>query len=48
MSRVKLIQGELEIDSSPKRTGTTLIIRVPLEGVVKERQVQGKGLKNTQ
>ncbi|MFZ1806042.1 MAG: sensor histidine kinase [Cyclobacteriaceae bacterium] len=47
MSRVKLIHGELEIDSSPNRTGTTLIIRVPVEGVSEEVKVQGKGLKNT-
>ncbi|MEQ8364616.1 MAG: tetratricopeptide repeat protein [Cyclobacteriaceae bacterium] len=48
MSRVKLIHGELEIDSSPNRTGTTLIIRVPVEGASEESKVQGKELKNTQ
>lgn len=45
LSRVKLIHGELEIDSHPNRSGTTLIIRVPLEGVPEEQQAEK--LKNT-
>jgi signal transduction histidine kinase len=48
MSRVKLIHGELEIDSSPNRKGTTLIIRVPVEGASEESRVLGKEIKNTQ
>ncbi|HRK52801.1 MAG TPA: sensor histidine kinase [Cyclobacteriaceae bacterium] len=45
LSRIKLVHGELEIDSHPKRSGTTLIIRVPVEGVPQEQEAEK--LKNT-
>jgi signal transduction histidine kinase len=48
MSRVKLVHGELEIDSYPNRKGTTLIIRVPHEDALEEQKTQTEGLKNTQ
>ncbi len=48
ISRVNLIHGELEIDSSPGRTGTTLIIKVPIEDVHAEQRVVSKRSKNTQ
>lgn len=47
-SRVKLIQGELEIDSVPDRAGTTLIIKVPIGDFKKEHEVPTDAVKNTQ
>lgn len=47
-SRIKLIQGELEIDSSSNRNGTTLIIKVPIGDLKKENKVPTDVVKNTQ
>lgn len=48
LSRVKLIHGELEVDSNPDRSGTTLAIRVQIISISKRHRVQSEGLKNTQ
>lgn len=48
MSRVKLIHGELEIDSTPNRPGTTLMIRVNIEVGKETKSGQKEVLKNTQ